>query len=32
VALLTPESSVDDIVHLATFAATRVIEGASTGP
>jgi malate dehydrogenase (oxaloacetate-decarboxylating)(NADP+) len=28
VALLTPESTVDDIVHLATFAATRVIEGA----
>jgi malate dehydrogenase (oxaloacetate-decarboxylating)(NADP+) len=27
VALLSPESSVDDIVHLATFAATRAIEG-----
>jgi malate dehydrogenase (oxaloacetate-decarboxylating)(NADP+) len=27
VALLAPESTVDDIVHLATIAATRAIEG-----
>jgi malate dehydrogenase (oxaloacetate-decarboxylating)(NADP+) len=27
VALLSPESTVDDIVHLATFAASRAIEG-----